>query len=112
MAALAGKMRENYIHLRRAGILAAITFLLGSSQLISSAKSEVEPALTQQISKAVADVRIGKSSRDRTDAAEHLFEITRGNGSNQVDDQQLTEIIALLKSSDDSVRSWVARCQE
>lgn len=110
LVALVEKMRENYMQLRRARILAVITILLGSSLLKVSAKGEVEPTITQQISKTVADVKTGKSSRDRTDAAENLFEITQRNGSDQVGDQQLSEIIALLKNSDDSVRSWVARC--
>jgi hypothetical protein len=63
---------------------------------------------SKRLSETIAKVRTGTSSATRTDAAEHLFELTR-TAHRQVDEKTIAEITSLLDVSDDSVRYWVAR---
>ena len=78
--------------------------------LTFSEQIQSESVLKDQISETMVNIRTGKSSRDRTDAAKHLFDITQGDASKRIDDQLLSKITGLLKDSDDSVLYWVARC--
>jgi hypothetical protein len=64
--------------------------------------------LLEQLTKTIVKVRTGKSSTARTDAAEHLAELTRGIDPKMVDDKTITDLVSLLDTSEDSVRSWVA----
>jgi HEAT repeat protein len=88
----------------------ALVACLVVSALTFSVKVEAQSLLREEVSQTVTLVRIGKSSTERTIAAMLLCELTRGDASKQVDDQSLHEIIALLNTSDDSVRYWVALC--
>ena len=64
--------------------------------------------LKKQLLETIAKVKNGKTSNDRTDAAEHLSELTDGIDPTQVDDSTLKKMVSLLHSSEDSVRAWVA----
>jgi HEAT repeat protein len=44
----------------------------------------------------------------RTEAAEHLAELTRGINPKSVDDKTVADMVSLLDAPDDSVRAWVA----
>jgi hypothetical protein len=63
---------------------------------------------SKQVVETIAKVRTSKTSSTRTDAAEHLFELTR-TGHHRVDDKTVADIASLLDVGDDSVRYWVAR---
>jgi hypothetical protein len=78
--------------------------------LVFSIVAKAQPSLNDQVSETVKKVGAGKSSTERSLAAMHLCEITRGDASNQVDDQSLLAVEGLLKINDDSVRYWVALC--
>jgi len=78
------------------------------SSLFCTAQTTAVPMSKRQITETMAKVRNGKTSTIRTDAAEHLAELTRGIDPNKVDDATLTELEYLLDTSEDSVRYWVA----
>ena len=63
----------------------------------------------RQMERAVANVRTGKTSTARTEAAEHLAQLTRKMNPKQIDDKTVFDIVSLLDTSEDSVRYWVAR---
>ena len=64
----------------------------------------------KQLKTSIAKVRTGKTSEIRTEAAKHLFKLTRGADPKEVDDRTIDELASLLDNSDDSVRYWTARC--
>jgi hypothetical protein len=66
--------------------------------------------LTEQITQTIAKVGTGESSTARTEAAEHLADLTRQVHAKSVDDKTIADLTSLLNTSDDSVRYWVARC--
>jgi hypothetical protein len=88
----------------------AILAVLTVTSPLFSVSVEAQSSIREEVSEAVTLVRIGKTSTERTIAAMLLCEITGGDASKQVDDQSLLSIEALLNSSDDSVRYWVAVC--
>lgn len=47
-------------------------------------------------------------SMERTNAAEHLSQLTKKIEPQEIDDRTLDDLISLLDSTDDSVRAWVA----
>ncbi|HXM05618.1 MAG TPA: HEAT repeat domain-containing protein [Chthoniobacterales bacterium] len=47
-------------------------------------------------------------SMARTNAAEHLADLTRKMNPKDIDDKTLAELVSLLDTPDDSVRAWVA----
>jgi len=57
---------------------------------------------------AVAGVRNGGTATIRTEAAQHLAELTGKVDPKSVDDAAIRELICLLDSNEDSVRMWVA----
>jgi hypothetical protein len=63
-----------------------------------------------ELKATIMKVQTGASLDVRTDAAEHLAEITRGINLKAVDDSTLKDIIGLLDLPEDSVRAWVAAC--
>jgi len=65
---------------------------------------------TKQLTETIEKVRTGATPAARTEAAEHLAELTRGIHPNKVDDTTLEALVSLLDTSEDSVRYWVARC--
>jgi hypothetical protein len=104
------------MRLRRAR-LAVMMAALSAAIVMSSLKvgaqpsnAEAQPSLKDEVYLTVSLVQIGKTSNERSIAAQLLCELTRGNASRQVDDPSLDSIIALLDSDDDSVRYWVALC--
>ena len=90
----------------KGGVIIALSLAMA---LTVSVVAQAATALRQDVSESLMSVRNGKSSNERTDAAEHIYDVTRGDASREVDDQLLTEIIGLLNNSEDSVRYWVAR---
>jgi PBS lyase HEAT-like repeat len=66
--------------------------------------------LSNKVAETVSQVRSGASSTARTQAAQHLSELTNGTSPNQISEKSLGDIVSLLDSPDDSVRYWVARC--
>ena len=62
----------------------------------------------EQIKVTMAKVRSGKTVDARTEAAEHLANLTQKIGSSEVTATLVTDITSLLDSPDDSVRYWVA----
>lgn len=81
---------------------ALICSLFGTGYATGDAVSQ------RQIKRAIAEVRMGKSSTARTEAAEHVAGLTRRIDPKRVDDTILAELISLLDSPEDSVRAWVA----
>lgn len=75
-----------------------------------SSNADVQPSIKDEVYLTVTLVQIGKTSNEKSVASQLLCEITRGDASKQVDEKSLDSIIALLDSSDDSVRYWVALC--
>jgi hypothetical protein len=67
-----------------------------------------DSALKKRLVEAIAKVKNGETLKDRTDAAQHLSELTDGINPTEIDDSTLKKMVALLNSSDDSVRAWVA----
>jgi hypothetical protein len=67
-----------------------------------------DPMSKKQLTETIAKVRTGGTSMARTEAAEHLAELTRGISPNKVDDKTIADLVSLLDTSDDSVRYWVA----
>jgi hypothetical protein len=61
-----------------------------------------------QLIEMMVKVRLGQTAASRTEAAQQLAQLTRKIGSEKVDDRTLLELVALLYTSDDSVRGWVA----
>src|SRR6266581_759008 len=84
-------------------ILASLCFLYGRERAAGGDISMTQ--LTETITK----IRTGETSSIRTEAAEHLFKVTRGT-TRTIDDKTIAEIASLLDSPDDSVRYWIARC--
>jgi len=66
--------------------------------------------LKEQLTKTIAKVRTGESSNARTEAAEHLADLTRGIDPKLVDKGTIADLASLLDVSEDSVRGWVADC--
>jgi hypothetical protein len=66
--------------------------------------SETSPSLS------TSEVKTGKTPEDQRNAAEHLFQLTRGTNSKDVDNKTIADIESLLDVRDDSVLYWVARC--
>jgi hypothetical protein len=95
---------------RRFVVILAIIASLWILSRLERAKAEGQQMLRWQFAETVTTVRTGKDSTVRTDAAQHLFELTRGIRAKQLDDESIAEIASLLDGSDDSVRYWVARC--
>jgi hypothetical protein len=67
-----------------------------------------DPALNAKLEEAVAKVRSGDSRTTRTEAAEHLAELTHRVRPNSVDDKTIADMVSLLDIPDDSVRGWTA----
>jgi hypothetical protein len=67
-----------------------------------------DPVLNAKLEAAIAKVRAGDSPTMRTEAAEHLAELTRRVKPNSVDDKTIADMASLLDIPDDSVRAWTA----
>ena len=62
------------------------------------------PVPMKQIKQTIAKVRSDKTVNDRTEAAEHLANLTRELSKRKVTEALVTDITSLLDSPDDSVR--------
>lgn len=62
----------------------------------------------KQITASIEEVRTGKTTNIRTNAAQRLAELTRGINPDKVNDKTLADLVALFGTSEDSVRFWVA----
>ncbi len=94
---------EAYRHLLR---LLGVRILVGFF-LIGTLNAQRR--LTIQVAESVESVRRGDDASARTDAAERLFELTRGERSRGLGNDSISEIASLLDWPEDSVRYWVAR---
>src|SRR4051812_35156017 len=63
--------------------------------------------LKKRLSETVVEIRNGKTSTSRTEAAEHIATLTRGINPHKVNETTLAEMISLLDTQEDSVRAWV-----
>ena len=86
----------------------AITMLISLWFLFDRARADDTGTPMTQLSGTIKTIRTGETSSIRTNAAQHLFELTRGR-ARKIDDKTISEITSLLDSPDDSVRYWVAR---
>lgn len=66
--------------------------------------------LTEQLTITIAKVQTSGPSMARTEAAQHLAELTRRVDPKKVDDKTIGDLVSLLDTSEDSVRYWVATC--
>src|ERR1700680_2449973 len=66
--------------------------------------------LKEQLTETMRMIRTGESSNARTDAAEHLADLTRGIDPKLVDKGTIADLVSLLDVPEDSVRYWVAAC--
>ncbi len=64
----------------------------------------------RNLSTSIVKVREDASPVVRTEAAKHLFELTKGVDPKLVNDETIVNIANLLDNADDSVRYWIARC--
>jgi hypothetical protein len=76
--------------------------------LSGEASGEGKPNFMKQLTETIAKVRTEMSVDTRTEAAEHLANLTRRMDPNQVDEKTLGDLVSLLETSEDSVRAWVA----
>jgi len=90
-------------HIRYLAVTFALSFLF-----CPAAQAKGRPVDKKQLAETMSKVRKGEISTLRTDAAEHLAELTRRVDPNSVDDATLAEMISLPNTSEDSVRFWVA----
>jgi HEAT repeat protein len=87
-------------------LFVALCFVLCAVTEIAEASGG--PALMKQIKATMAKVRSDKTLETRTEAAEHLANLTQRISSEEVTEALVTDITSLLDSPDDSVRYWVA----
>jgi hypothetical protein len=76
--------------------------------LPGASHAEGKPMPNRELTEATAKVRKGATLAVRTEAAQHLAELTRGIDPQKVDDTALAELVSLLDTSEDPVRFWVA----
>jgi PBS lyase HEAT-like repeat len=94
----------------RSAVIASAWIVLVSGTAHGKADHKPESPLKEQLTQTMAKVRTGEPSMNRTEAAEHLAELTRKIDAKKVDDRTIADLVSLLDTSDDSVRYWVARC--
>ena len=94
--------------LLRTGKSAAVSFaLLAFAWIVLLSDAVYARRQTEQLTETIAKVKMGKTLTARTEAAEHLAELTRGINPKTVDDKSIGELVSLLDTSEDSVRYWV-----
>src|SRR6266404_6237097 len=89
-------------------VIASACFFLLSPVVCAKSGFVPKGRLTRQLLETIAEVRNGKTSNSRTDAAEHIETLTRGINPHKVDETTLTKMVSLLDTQEDSVRGWVA----
>jgi predicted ATPase len=86
-----------------------VSLCIALTVLVSGeANGEGKPKLMKQLTEAIAKVRTEMTLDTRTQAAEHLANLTLRMDPSEVDDKTLGDLISLLATSEDSVRAWVA----
>lgn len=76
---------------------------------IGAAHARNDAMLLKQLRETIAKVqRMSGPSMARSNAAEHLSDLTEKIDPKRVDDKTLRDLVSLLDTSDDSVRAWVA----
>jgi hypothetical protein len=105
-----GSMKESeksYMPSCRYGLRYFIVFVL-LFLMASMGHAATDPVLNAKLEETIAKVRAGDSPTTRTEAAEHLAELTHRVKPNSVDDKTIAEMVSLLDIPDDSVRAWTA----
>jgi HEAT repeat protein len=85
------------------GSFAALIFLMAGT-----ANAAEDRMLNKKLQETMEKVRVEGSVMARTEAAEHLAELTHGVNPKSVNDKTVADMVSLLDASDDSVRAWVA----
>lgn len=85
-------------------------WILLASVVSAAQAGQSERQFVEQIKHTIDKVRTGNSPIARTQAAEHLAELTRKADSQELDDRTVADLVSLLDASDDGVVYWVARC--
>lgn len=88
--------------------LLSVVFCFVVSAMVGIAQVSKGSTVTEQINKAVSQVRAEKTVDARTAAAEHLANLARKLGSKEVTVKLVNDLTSLLDSPDDSVRYWIA----
>jgi hypothetical protein len=86
----------------------SIAFCVAWMFLSGAAGATGRPTLMKQLTETITKVQTGDSLTARTDAAEHLADLTKKVHPDKVDDKTLASMVSLLDSPEDSVRAWVA----
>jgi len=76
--------------------------------LLTIANAKADRAPINDVTEAIAKVRTGESPTVRTEAAEHLSQLTKRINPKDIDDTTLADLVSLLDTREDSVRAWVA----
>jgi HEAT repeat protein len=90
--------------------LIASAWIIVASVVSAAQAGQSQRQFTEQLTHTIAKVRTGNSPLVRTEAAEHLAELTSKTDSRKLDDKTVADLVSLLDTSDDSVVYWVARC--
>lgn len=69
-----------------------------------------DDALRNEVAATMWSVQTAATAAERTQAAEHLFELTKNGWSDRIDDETMMTFASLLDGACDPVRYWVARC--
>ena len=96
-------MSERCCKLQHLGSFIALMLLL-----LGTGNAAADPSLSAKLQETIAKVRAEKSLIARTEAAEHLADLTHGSNPASVDDKTVADMVSLLDAPDDSVRAWVA----
>jgi HEAT repeat protein len=88
--------------------LLSVIFCFVVSAMVGIAQVSKGTTVTEQINKAVSQVRAEKTVDARTAAAEHLANLARKLSSKEVTVKLVNDLTSLLDSPDDSVRYWIA----
>lgn len=76
--------------------------------MVSIGYAATDALLNAKLEEAIADVRMSVSPMQRSEAAEHLADLTHRAKPNSVDDKTIADMVSLLDIPDDSVRGWTA----
>jgi hypothetical protein len=98
------------INMLRSGFRFSLATLCAMVLLFGIVNATSDSMSVKRLTDTIVKIRTGDTSVIRTEAAQHLFELTSGIDPNEVGDKTIVDLISLLDLSDDSVRYWVARC--
>jgi HEAT repeat protein len=72
------------------------------------ATATTDATIIKQLNETIAKVQTSENPNSRSDAAEHLAQLTRKVDPKEVDDKTLADLVSLLDTWEDSVRDSVA----